>query len=217
MYMRILTLPDDARALRRKAKRVKNLQDPEVIIAIQIMKRLALDWEARNPGLSCEGLAATQIGVPLRIIMTRASDVRSPVNPDFIPNNTEVYITEAEYLVARFEYQEFQRKNPRFDPFRVMINPVFVSSDGMQDSTEGCLSVPGKVGKTIRPNKVIFHYTDESGKRVPELGRREKPGELIAEGFSAACITHEFDHLNGVLFVDSAIEIRDRTPEDKVV
>ena len=214
---RILTLPLDNKLLRRKAKRVKNVQDPTVVITIQTMKRLALEWESVNPGLSCEGLAATQIGVPLRIIMTRATDVRVPVNPDKIPNNTEIYATEQDYRAAQFEHEEFHRKNPGFDPFRVMINPVFVTSDGMQDSEEGCLSVPGKVGTTIRPAKVIFHYTDERGNRVPAVGPNlNKPGELVAEGFSAACITHEFDHLNGVLMIDSAFQIRDRTSDDKV-
>ena len=215
---RILTLPHDARALRRRAKRVRNIQSPEVMITVQAMKHLAIEWESKNPGRRCEGLAATQIGVSLRILIVRATDEQSPVNPDLVPKNTEVYKTENEYLAAHHAHREFWKKNPDFNPFRVLINPVFVTSEGMQDSEESCLSVPGVVGTTIRPEKVIFHYTDERGQRVPAIGPNpEKRGELVAEGFSAACITHEFDHLNGVLMIDSAFKTRPSALEEKIL
>ena len=68
---RILTYPQDAALLRRKAKRVKNPQETKVILAVQAMKRLADEWEQQNPGRVCAGLAATQINVPLRIVIVR--------------------------------------------------------------------------------------------------------------------------------------------------
>ena len=45
-----------------------------------------------------------------------------------------------------------------------LVNPVIVKQSGLQESEEGCLSCPGKVGTTHRPNKVTVEYFDRNGK-----------------------------------------------------
>lgn len=162
---RILTYPEDEAKLRRKAKRVKNPQSTEVILCIQAMMRLADQWEMDNAPYKCAGLAAPQIGVPLRIVIIR--------------NTTET--PSKKWLV--------------------MYNPVYVKSDGMYDSEEGCLSVPGVTGMVLRPERSWFHYYDECLRRCPA------DGEYEALGFASAEIVHEIDHLNGVLFIDSAYKV----------
>ena len=57
---------------------------------------------------------------------------------------------------------------------------------------EGCLSVPEIFDEVERPNKVRLTYLNYTGERVEEE----------AEGLYAVCIQHEFDHLEGVLFID---------------
>lgn len=74
----------------------------------------------------------------------------------------------------------------------VFINPEIVYREGKQFEGEGCLSVVEAYDKVERALKV----------RVCGLGEEGKPYELEAEGLLAACIQHELDHLNGVLFVD---------------
>ena len=75
----------------------------------------------------------------------------------------------------------------------VFINPeVEVIGDGVQDYQEGCLSVPGFYEEVSRPSQI----------RVRALDREGKPFELEPDGLLAVCIQHEFDHLNGKLFVD---------------
>jgi peptide deformylase len=59
---------------------------------------------------------------------------------------------------------------------------------------EGCLSVAGVRGQVLRPRRV----------RVQALDRAGQPLDFIWEGFRAAVVQHETDHLNGVLFVDRA-------------
>ena len=61
---------------------------------------------------------------------------------------------------------------------------------------EGCLSVPGLRGLVARPNKVKVKYLDRNG----------KPSELVAEGFLATVLQHEFDHLEGKLYVDNLVD-----------
>lgn len=72
------------------------------------------------------------------------------------------------------------------------INPVIRDMKGSVMSTEGCLSVPGQSGEVERPEELTISALDRNG----------KPFALCASGFMAICICHEFDHLEGILFID---------------
>ena len=87
------------------------------------------------------------------------------------------------------------------DPI-ILINPEIIAADGCQVGDEGCLSVPGKVGTVERPNYVKVKAYDKNMKEFTLEGT-----ELLARA-----ICHEIDHLNGILYVDKAIDgIRDVT------
>jgi len=75
---------------------------------------------------------------------------------------------------------------------QVFINPRIVSSDGMQEHEEGCLSVPGVYEKVRRPERVTVEALDQDG----------QPFTLEADGLLAVCIQHEMDHLRGKVFVE---------------
>lgn len=77
-----------------------------------------------------------------------------------------------------------------------LINPVIVYESGEQVEEEGCLSVPKVRGRVKRPAKVIVRAMDRKGETFEMEGT-----ELLAIAFS-----HEIDHLNGVLFIDKAID-----------
>lgn len=75
----------------------------------------------------------------------------------------------------------------------VLINPeVVATSDVLATREEGCLSLPGQYADVTRPTRVKVRYLDEAG------ARREVEGDDLL----AACLQHEIDHLDGVLFVD---------------
>ena len=76
-----------------------------------------------------------------------------------------------------------------------MINPIIVKIKGEQEVDEGCLSFPNEFAKVIRPAEVVAEYTDRNGKRM-----KVKAKELLAQA-----ISHEFDHLEGELFIDKII------------
>ena len=84
-----------------------------------------------------------------------------------------------------------------------MINPEIISKEGSALDSEGCLSVPGIFGEVERSSKVTVDYTTRYGKRR----------KLEAEGLLARCIQHELDHLDGILFIDVAKNLRQETPE----
>jgi peptide deformylase len=77
-----------------------------------------------------------------------------------------------------------------------LINPVIVEKTGSQIFTEGCLSVPDKNGDVERPEKVVVEYMDENGDIQTITG----------DGLKAVCLSHELDHLEGILFIDKVIK-----------
>lgn len=79
------------------------------------------------------------------------------------------------------------------------INPVIIESSGSQIDNEGCLSVKGKYGQVERP----MHIT------VKAFDRYGKPFTVKASGFLARAFCHENDHLDGILYVDKALNIEE--------
>ena len=74
-----------------------------------------------------------------------------------------------------------------------LINPEIVAlSDELATREEGCLSLPNQYADITRPARVKVRYFDETGAKR----------EIEGDGLLAACLQHEIDHLDGVLFVD---------------
>jgi peptide deformylase len=81
----------------------------------------------------------------------------------------------------------------------VLINPEIVAaSDDEAVREEGCLSLPGHYADVSRPARVRVRHEDETGARH----------EFEADGLLAACVQHELDHLDGILFVDHLTPLR---------
>ena len=76
-----------------------------------------------------------------------------------------------------------------------LVNPKIIKQKGEQEVDEGCLSFPNEYAKMIRPAEVTVEALDENGKKV----------KIKAEGLLAQALSHEIDHLDGILFVDKMI------------
>ena len=79
------------------------------------------------------------------------------------------------------------------------INPQILGSSGSQYGIEGCLSVKGKWGDVKRPKKVTVKAQDRYGKWF----------KIVAKDFFARAVCHEYDHLDGILYIDKADNIRE--------
>jgi len=75
---------------------------------------------------------------------------------------------------------------------QVMINPEFIAQAGKIVWEEACLSVPDYSADVERHAQVTIRALDLDGKEIIEE----------AEGLRAVCLQHEFDHLDGTLFID---------------
>ena len=126
------------------------------------------------PGI---GLAAIQVGVPLRVLVI---DLQ-PEDPD----------AEAEVCTSHGGHAHTHqpvKKEPR-----VFINPEILDpSDDLSVYSEGCLSVPEIYADVERPARIRARWQDLDGKIHEE--------EM--DGLLATCLQHEMDHLEGILFID---------------
>lgn len=76
-----------------------------------------------------------------------------------------------------------------------LVNPEITMKEGEQRESEGCLSLPGQYGVTVRPKKVQVKAQDRNGKWQVFTG----------EDLKARCFCHEIDHLDGILFTAKVV------------
>lgn len=79
-----------------------------------------------------------------------------------------------------------------------LINPEILNFSGQETDSEACLSIPGVVGDVPRASTI----------EVKGMDRRGKVRRFTAKGFLARVLQHEIDHLDGILFIDRATNIR---------
>ena len=85
-----------------------------------------------------------------------------------------------------------------------VINPEIIKEEGhYKKQLEGCLSLPGKCGLVDRPNEIVARFQDLDGNVV----------ERSFVGWIAKAFSHEYDHLDGILYSDRATKMFDNYDE----
>ncbi len=120
------------------------------------------------------GLAANQVGELHRVVVVDLAAVE------------EALREEAEGVANTDDHE------PREEKTLVVINPEILRQEGSWKMEEGCLSIPEVRADVARAEKIRIRFRDVNFKEL----------ELDAEGLLARVLLHEFDHLNGVLFID---------------
>jgi peptide deformylase len=88
----------------------------------------------------------------------------------------------------------------------VICNPRIVLAEGSQRGDEGCLSLPDFSESVTRPMRVVVHAQNQKGEDTTIEG----------EGLMARCLSHEIDHLNGILFVDHLSPLKRSLIKNKI-
>lgn len=122
------------------------------------------------------GLAAPQVGLPIRIVI--------------------------------IDLKELAEDFPEYADYRhVFINAHIVEYSEEKDSSEeGCLSLPGLWEKVVRSKKIRVQYLDE----------KMQPHDEWVEGYLAIVMQHEFDHLEGKLYIDYISALRKQLIKKKL-
>ncbi|HEX9022908.1 MAG TPA: peptide deformylase [Geobacteraceae bacterium] len=114
----------------------------------------------------------------------------------------QVYQSLSLFIVASRPNQRYPNA-PAMEP-TAMLNPKLINaSSETEKGWEGCLSIPGIRGPVSRHKRVRVRYLDRKG----EIHEEEY------EGFLARIFQHEFDHLNGLVFLDRLTDSRDLVTE----
>ena len=134
------------------------------------LQRLIDDMAETMADADGVGLAGPQVGQSLRIILARAPE------------------------------EETDEGKPADDAGKlyVLANPKIIwRSDELVNGVEGCLSLPGLLGKVERHESV----------EVAGHNRDGSPTRLRASGWLARVFQHEIDHLDGILYIDIATHV----------
>ena len=153
-------------------------------------------------------LKVTRLGHPVLREITKdisVKELKTPAIQKFIDDMVE---TMKEYDgVGLAADQVFTSKqvavlevadNPRYPnkakvPLTVLVNPKITPlSDEMEEDWEGCLSIPDLRGRVPRYKSIHIQALDRKGKKL----------DFVAHDFHARVIQHEFDHLNGKVYLD---------------
>lgn len=104
----------------------------------------------------------------------------------------QVYVSKRLFIIASKPNSRYPNA-PVIEP-TVIINPeiIEVSEEDIVKDWEGCLSIPGIRGLVPRYNSIKVRHLDREGKQV----------EKKYNGFPARIFQHEFDHLEGLVFLD---------------
>ena len=165
--------------LRRKSQPIEQVDD-ELRRFLDNMLETMYD----APGI---GLAAVQVGEPLRIFTFDCAQ-RSE-DEEEVGDGQPIRRTDGEA-----EDEDEPERCPIF-----LINPEIVAfSDDLNVYEEGCLSIPDYYADVERPASCTVKYIDRAGEQQM----------LEADGLLATVIQHEYDHLNGVLFIDHISKLK---------
>jgi len=97
------------------------------------------------------------------------------------------------FFVINWTELEDDDEEPQTQDLVVYINPAITKADGeIESDAEGCLSLPKMSAKVTRPSEIVITYQNLDGEEVRE--------EL--SGYPARAVQHEYDHLQGILFID---------------
>lgn len=163
----IIEVPDPR--LKQVSARVETFDDELKALAADMFETMYA-----APGI---GLAAIQIGVPLRLLVI-----------DLQPEDENAEPEPCHAHGDHVHYHQPVRKEPR-----VFVNPeVIERSAECSVYREGCLSVPDIYAEVERPARIRARWQDLDG----------NVHEQEMDGLLATCLQHEMDHLEGIVFLD---------------
>lgn len=110
-------------------------------------------------------------------------------------------------IINKMETNTVSKEEENYNEARILINPVIVSKEGLTDYWEACASCLDNVGHVRRPYKIVIEYYDINNVKQSD----------IFEGFESTVLSHEMDHLDGILHIDIADELIIMTKEERKI
>jgi len=188
-------LQKNEKVLRQIAEEVR-VHDIKTTKIKKILKEMSEALQSQDDGVA---IAAPQIGYSLRIFV-----VAGKIFTAGFPGQGVSQADEPRSSAGSAEPDSDPAKEDHALNDLIFINPkISKLSREKEWMPEGCLSVRPLFGKTFRSTKAIITAYDEDGKKFTRG----------ASGILAQIFQHETDHLNGILFIDHAKDIKAELPK----
>lgn len=108
-------------------------------------------------------------------------------------------------VIGKMQTSSTTDEELHYNEARVLINPVIINREGLTEYWEACASCLDNCGRVLRPYKIEVEYYDIDGNKHKE----------IFESFESTVLSHEMDHLDGILHIDIAEEVKHFTREER--
>jgi len=108
-------------------------------------------------------------------------------------------------MVEKNQNGKLAEKDENYNEAKILINPIIIKREGLTEYWEACVSCLNKMGLVKRPYKIVLEYED--------LNRKKHIEEW--KGFEATVLSHELDHLDGILHIDIAEEVLEMEEKDR--
>ena len=110
-------------------------------------------------------------------------------------------------IINKMQTNSTTAEEENYNESRILINPVITNREGLTEYWENCASCLDNCGKVLRPYKIDLEYQDIDGNKH----------YVTFEGFESTVLSHEMDHLDGILHIDIAEEIRVMPREERKI
>ena len=110
-------------------------------------------------------------------------------------------------IVQKMQTNSATKEEENHNEAKILINPIIVYREGLTEYWENCASCLNNCGRVLRPYKIELEYENIEGEKQ----------NITFEGFESTVLSHEYDHLNGILHIDIAEEIRVMPKEERKI
>lgn len=110
-------------------------------------------------------------------------------------------------LVQKMQTNIANEEEENYNEEKILINPLIISRQGLTEYWENCASCLNNCGLVLRPYKIELEYQNIDGEKK----------NIIFEGFESTVLSHEYDHLDGILHIDIAEEIKVMPKEERKI
>ena len=108
-------------------------------------------------------------------------------------------------IINKMQANTVSEEEKNYNEAKILINPVITNREGLTDYWEACASCLDNFGRVLRPYKIELEYYDVEGNKKRET----------FEGFESTVLSHEIDHLDGILHIDIAEEVYQMPAEER--
>lgn len=108
-------------------------------------------------------------------------------------------------IINKIQANTVSEEEKKYNEAKVLINPIITNREGLTDYWEACASCLDNFGRVLRPYKIELEYYDVEGTKKQEA----------FEGFESTVLSHEIDHLDGILHIDIAEEVYQMPAEER--